>query len=260
MIDSAVSTIQQQLQAGADPRTRQWWEGYLKGAVGFRGTKMADIRGVVHSWYRDGGTGWRPKQLRDLAIELIRQELTEDKLAGILLIQEILIPAGQIPWRTELPRWARLFDQGFISDWNTCDWFCVRVLGPLAAAEGEACARRITDWRRARNLWRRRAAGVAFVNLAPRGDANFPGFTTMVLEVCDRTVQHPDRFAQTGTGWVLRELSRAEPGRVAAFVEARLNLMSREAVRMSVAKLNDGERNRLLLAHGAAPTARRGRR
>ena len=260
VIGSAVSTIQQQLQAEADPRTRQWWEGYLKGAIGFRGIKMADIRRVVHSWHRDGGTTWRPKQLRDLAIELIRQELTEDKLAGILVIQEILIPAGQIPWRTELPRWARLFDQGFIADWNTCDWFCVRVLGPLAAAEGEACARRIADWRRARNLWRRRAAGVGFVNLAPHGDGNFPGFTSMLLEVCEHTVQHSERFAQTGTGWVLRELSAAEPDRVAAFVRTHLDLMSREAARMSVAKLGDSDRDRLLIAHGAAPTTRRGRR
>ncbi|MCP4225601.1 MAG: DNA alkylation repair protein, partial [Actinomycetia bacterium] len=116
-------TIQRGLQAKADPATRQWWESYLKGAIGFRGTKMAGIRAVVHSWHGETGATWRPKQLRDLTIELIRQDLTEDKLAGILIIQEILIPDGLIPWRTELKRWARLFDQGSIHDWNTCDWF-----------------------------------------------------------------------------------------------------------------------------------------
>ena len=259
-MDNAVTTIQQRLQMRATLKTRQWWESYLKGAIGFRGTKMADIRVVMHDWHNEAGAGWRPQQLRNLAIELIRQDLTEDKLAGILLIQEILIPGGVIPWKTELKRWAGLFDHGFIHDWNTCDWFCVRVLGPLAAAEGEECARRIADWSRARNLWRRRAAGVGFVNLAPHGDDNFAGFTSMLLEVCEDTVRHADRFAQTGTGWVLRELSHAEPARVAGFVQAHLDMMSREAVRMSVAKLSDADRNRLLVAHGASPTTRRGRR
>jgi 3-methyladenine DNA glycosylase AlkD len=260
VISDAVTHIQQQLQAESNPETRDWWERYLKGAIGFRGTKMAGIRRVVHTWRADEGSTWTPKQLRDLAIELIRQDLTEDKLAGILLIQEVLIPAGLIPWRTDLKRWARLFDDGFIYDWNTCDWFCVRVLGPLATAQGEECARAIADWSRARNLWRRRAAGVAFVNLAPRGDANFRGFTTMLLDVCERTVRHPERFAQTGTGWVLRELSHAEPRRVAKFVEGNLTGMSREAVRMSVAAMEDADRTRLLIAHGARPSTRRGRR
>jgi 3-methyladenine DNA glycosylase AlkD len=170
------------------------------------------------------------------------------------------LPAGAVPWRTELRRWAQLFDHGHIADWNTCDWFCVRVLGPLAQAEGEACARAIAGWQTARNLWRRRAAGVGFVNLAPAGDANFPGFSAMLLDVCARSVQYPDRFAQTGAGWVLRELSKAEPGLVVGFVTDNLHFMSREAVRMAVAKLDDEDRRRLLAAHGADPNTRRGRR
>ena len=260
MIVKAVETIQEELQAHAVPETREWWESYLKGAIQFRGVKMAGIRRVVHEWHDAEGHQWKPTRLRDLSVSLIQQEPAEDKLAGILLIQEILLPAGVIPWRTEVKRWARLFDDGFISDWNTCDWFCIRVLGPLAAAEGEDCARAIAAWRRARNLWRRRAAGVGFVTLAPKGEANFPGFTAMVLEVCDSTARHPERFAQTGTGWVLRELSDADPSRVAGFVAEHLDQMSREAVRMSVARLADADRSRLLSAHGADPNSRRRRR
>lgn len=260
MIEDAIQTIQVGLQTRADAGTREWWEAYLKGEISFRGVKMAGIRQAVNEWHAEEGAGWKPTRERALAIALIQQDLAEDKLAGILLIQEILLPAGAIPWRTELKRWARLFDGGFIYDWNTCDWFCVRVLGPLAAGEGEDCARAIAGWQRARNLWRRRAAGVSFVAMAPDGDANFPGFTDMVLEVCDSTVGYPDRFAQTGTGWVLRELSKAEPVPVAEFVEQHLERMSREAVRMSVARLEDDERSRLLSAHGADPSTRRGRR
>jgi 3-methyladenine DNA glycosylase AlkD len=87
------------------------------------------------------------------------------------------------------------------------------------------------------NLWQRRAAGVAFVNLAKDGDDNFPGFSDMLLEVCESTVRHPERFAQTGTGWVLRELGRAEPARVLAFIEANLAHFSSEGLRYATEKM-----------------------
>jgi FAD/FMN-containing dehydrogenase len=34
---------------------------------------------------------------------------------------EILLPAGEVNWPDDLPRFAELFQQGFIYDWNTCD-------------------------------------------------------------------------------------------------------------------------------------------
>jgi len=59
----------------------------------------------------------------------------------------------------------------------------------------------------------------------------------MLLETCAATVRHPERFAQTGTGWVLCELSVAEPQQVAGFVETHLDRFSSEALRSAVAKL-----------------------
>ncbi len=41
------------------------------------------------------------------------------------------------------PKTKDLFDAGFICDWNTCDWFCVKVLGPLAEQQDEGCAQAI---------------------------------------------------------------------------------------------------------------------
>jgi 3-methyladenine DNA glycosylase AlkD len=237
MIETAIGSIQRRLDECADERTRSWWEAYLRHVISFRGVKMSGIRATVHAWFESEGNEWRTTRLRDLALALVREPLAEDKLAGILFVQEILLPRDAIPWRTELRRWARLFDDESIADWNTCDWFCVRVLGPLAARQGEECARRIASWKRARNLWRRRAAGVAFVNLAPSGDDNFPGFSSMLIDVCATTVRCRERFAQTGCGWVLRELSKAVPDEVRRFVDDHRDLMSREALRMATGKL-----------------------
>ena len=244
---AVIAPLQSRLAAAASPSTKQWWERYLKGAIEFRGVPMAGIRSALHDWLAADGA---PEPSVGLAGALIREPVAEDKLAGILLLQEVLVPAGALNCDGDLGALAGLFDEGAIADWNTCDWFCVRVLGPLANRNGEPCARAIAGWSGAANVWRSRAAGVAFVNLAPAGDANFPGFTEMLLAACEQNVGRPESFAQTGVGWVLRELSRAEPDRVAGFVRRHQEKMSREAIRSAVRKLPDGIAAELLDAHG----------
>jgi 3-methyladenine DNA glycosylase AlkD len=250
-----VARLQERFEQKADPKTKAWWEGYLKHTIAFRGVRMPDIRAALHGWLRDeaiqagsgqlGGTHLPLDAQTDLALSLMRERHAEDKLAGILYMQEVLLPQGALHWPQDLPRLAALFQEGHIYEWNTCDWFCVKVLGSLVQREGDPCARAISEWRTAENLWQRRASGVAFVNLAKDGDGNFPGFTAMLLEACAEILQVPERFAQTGAGWVLRELSLAEPQQVTGFVEAHIHRISGEALGKAVAKLPVETQSRL---------------
>jgi 3-methyladenine DNA glycosylase AlkD len=114
----------------------------------------------------------------------------------------------------------------------------------------------IAGWRDARALWQRRAANVAFVGAARRGDQNFPGFTRLMLDTCAVTVRSEERFAQTGVGWLLRELATAERAAVLAFTEEHLGLLSREAVRSVVERMPKEEQARVLERH---PRGRRRR-
>ena len=131
----------------------------------------------------------------------------------------------------------------------------MKVLGPFVerGPDRRERAEAIAGWRQAEGLWQKRAAAVAFVDLAPSGDSVFPGFSRLLLSVCAANVRDPARFAQTSVGWLLRELSRAEPALVARFVDDHRDLLSREAHRMAVARLGDAEDT-------AAPPARRRRR
>ncbi|MDX1615398.1 MAG: DNA alkylation repair protein [Candidatus Promineifilaceae bacterium] len=249
-----IARLQARLDNQAETKVKAWWERYLKGQARFRGVKTAAIRSELHDWLTAEALAERLSAdgQKALALALIRQPDTEDKLAGMLYLQEVLIPDGLVDWPRDLPRMAALFDDGFLADWNSCDWFCVRVLGPLAQREGPACARAIAAWRTADTLWQRRAAGVAFVNLAGDGEANFPGFVEMLLDVCAATVRDPARFAQTGTGWVLRELAQAEPQRVMAFIEDNLAHFSSEGLRYATEKMATETKLRLRQAHRAA--------
>jgi 3-methyladenine DNA glycosylase AlkD len=252
--------LQMRLDARATAATREWWTKYLRGAASFRGVKMGDVRKAVHDWFKEEQLGEHLSvgQQKDLALMLLEEDYTEDKLAGILFLQEILLPAGAIDWHSDLPRFARLFDVGNIRDWSICDWFCVKVLGPLVEQQGEACARAISEWREANSVWQRRASVVAFANLAGEGDQNFPGFTEMVLDNCSHILGSQERFAQTGVGWILRELSRSDQGRVVGFVEANLERFSREALKNATKYLPPEVAERLLQAH--LPSGTRGRR
>ncbi len=247
--------LEVRLDALATEESRAFWERYLKGAVPFRGVPMASIRMATHAWWQDDGpSSLATPDQKALALALFDGRTAEDKLAGTLALQEILLDRLT---REDLDDLGALFDRERIADWNTCDWFCVKVLGPLVARDlpSRTIADAIAAWRGARTVWQRRAANVTFVNLAKHGERNFPGFTALMLETCAVTVRSEERFAQTGVGWLLRELAGADCEAVVAFTRAHLSEMSREGVRYVVERMARVEQAALLDAHRQARRA-----
>jgi 3-methyladenine DNA glycosylase AlkD len=233
----SLTALQEQLEQASDPQTKAWMEAYLKHALPYRGLKLPQVRAILHDWIKaERFTDQPPLQQLDTALTLIREPWAEDKLAGLLIIQEVLIKRKQIDWQRDLPQFAVLFDAGHIKEWNTCDWFCVKVLNPLIKQQGKPCALAVMQWCHAENLWRRRASVVSFVNLAKQGDHNFPDFTQLVLQTCSVVIQSPERFAQTGTGWVLRELGLADQPAVVAFIQSHSAQFSSEGLRYAIEK------------------------
>jgi 3-methyladenine DNA glycosylase AlkD len=228
------------------------WESTLTGAVAFRGVPVEGIREAVDVLWREELAPGEDRLAAGLSLSLalLREPLGDDKLAGVLLLAEKL--ADDLT-PADLPRLAALFDEGAVADGNTCDWLAVKLLAQLVTRkpDGTSFARAIAAWRDAPGLWRRRAACIAFVPVAKRGDAAFPGLTRLVLGVCERTVRDPERFAQTGTGWVLRELSLADRPAVLAFVERNLPRFSVEALRSVTEKMPKTVARDLLARHAA---------
>jgi hypothetical protein len=244
--DAELRDLQKRLASDADRRKRDWWTRYLKGEAAFRGTPMSDVRRHVHAWWEAHGFDASTQADRlGVPLALLGEPLSEDKLAGILLLGERFVPGGWLDPERDLLRLAAVFDDGDLADWNVVDWFCVKVLGPwVASLDGTGrssrrahLGRAIAGWRDAPVLWRRRASAVAFVNLVKRGDAFFDGFVDEVVASCAVLIRSDERFAQTGAGWVLRELSVAEPERVRRFLDEHGDRMSSEARRSAGRKL-----------------------
>ncbi|PSC71345.1 DNA alkylation repair enzyme [Micractinium conductrix] len=169
--------------------------------------------------------------------------------------------SGSHTWREELAELRGLYTAGHVFAWSICDSICGRLLGPLikqllkgpAPAEGQACARAVMGWCREEALWLRRSSVVAFVTLARLPDEQvFPGFRAALLDTLAVTVKGQERFAQTGTGWVLREVGKGDAGQLLQFVEANLPYFNAEGLRYALEKQPTAVRRRLYAAHKAA--------
>jgi 3-methyladenine DNA glycosylase AlkD len=151
---------------------------------------------------------------------------TEEKLAGTLFLQEILLPSGVIKCERDIDRFAVLFTHGRIYDWNICDWFCVKVLGPFTRENGLDCADRISRWRGAENLWQARACLVPFVKVA-ESSVYYPN-----IEVsCRVLIRREERFAKTAVGWVLRDISKHDEAFVRQVIEGNIKYFSAESLK-----------------------------
>jgi len=233
--------LQQALQCHADPARKAWWEKYVNGGDPFMGIRMADIRKVLHQWYKQSvRENLGDLAQLELALSLFDAQYTEEKLAGILFLQEILLPSGVITHERDIDRFAALFTSGSITDWNVCDWFCVKVLGPLIREAGPDCADRISKWRDADNLWQARASLVPFVKVA-KECAYYP-----IIELsCGVLIRREERFAKTAVGWILREISKCDDAFVRRIIEENLKHFSAESLKNATSYFSRETRDHL---------------
>lgn len=229
------ASVAAELDARADPETKAWWTRYLKGEARFRGVKMAGIRAVAGATNEKFALDDVPvDRLFDVTDGLFAQPVSEDKLCATLILAEHQLERLRT---IDTRRLAGPLEHDLLADWNSCDWYCVKVLGPFIATEDiERRARAIARWRHAPLLWQRRAAAVAFVNLVSKPPL-FDGLHELVVEVCEHNVADPTRWSQTSVGWVMRELAKQSPTTVDDFVSAHRMMMSNEAVRAATRNL-----------------------
>ena len=228
--------LQSRISKFSDRKTKAWWEQYVKHHTTFRGVGIPKIRNELKAWYKEEHIGTLPlhRQLH-LALSFFADTYAEDKLAGILFLQLYLY--RKCDYKTLLSKFELIFDRGYIYDWNVCDWFCVKVLGPLIQENGMPCARAVARWSHADNVWQARCAVVAFARLTEER-----AFTPLLLESCAVLIKREERFAKTGVGWILRELSKTNKRVVVDFINAHAKYFSTESMRNATKYFTTGEK------------------
>jgi 3-methyladenine DNA glycosylase AlkD len=250
--------LQDALDGSSSAATKAWWERYLKGAIEFRGVGIPQIRSALADWRSDSGVrSWPLADQFALALRLFEEPMAEDKLAGILFLQEYLY--DRVPWRESLRQYGSLFERRLIADWNSCDWFCVRVLGPTIATHGRACAKAVSRWSQSPELWKARASVIGFVPVIAELD-----YHPLLLRSSTVLIRRDERFAKTAVGWILRELSKHDSEIVTAFVDEQLPYFTTESIRNALKHFPVATRQKFLNGlkaaqqqHAAAGAVRR---
>ena len=227
--------LQDRLENAADPATRTWFENYTKHAIRYRGVKTPEIARIIAEWRRETGVDkWPPRAGLDLASDLTRQQLCEDKFAGILFLQKYVLK--QFGATVLLDAMDDLIADGAIWDWSTNDWLCARVLAPVLRRDGAPAVGRVAEWSGSENMWQRRSSAVAL-----RGVAQQVEFHPHIAEAVARLIPERERFIQTGAGWLIADLSRHAPEFAATLVEQHFEDLSVEVVRRHLKRLPDYE-------------------
>ncbi len=238
------SDLEVELQANADTAKRDWWTNYVKGAR-FYGVPMADVRRVGIQWWQAN----RPNGSLGDALVLCAHPYTEVRLTGIAVMERILIPEGRLAAR-DLATLRSSLDDGALADWNTCDWFCVKVLNVLMDTGNASDHHDLLEWLESTTVWTKRSSLVGFVTLLADREPS-PGFDEHFVSAADTMATDRRRFCQTALGWTMRELSVRRPEIVESYVNRHLSNLSRESVANAVKKLDSGTRTQLLKAHKA---------
>jgi len=235
--DNHIPQLQRMLNTIAIPKTKAWWEKYLRGVIPFRGVGIPEIRKTLALWREDTGIASLPEEEQlEVALALFEEPIAEDKLAGILFIQDHL--QDRLPWRTLFGAYESLYERKLIFDWNICDWFCVRVLGPTLVREGKPCAKVLRTWSKAHYLWQARSGVVPFIKVA-----NEANYYPDINAVCSVMIRREERFAKTSVGWLLRDVSRHDQEFVKSFIEKYYSSFSLESVRNATKYFNKNEKD-----------------
>ena len=203
---NALRDLKHQLQIAANPKTKAWFEKYLRYAVRYRGVPTPKIKQILDRWHKEQGLDQLTSTLQlEQITPLWGAEYAEDKFAAALYFQHFLV--RKLAVGALLDALEEVLDAKYLYDWSTTDWVCMRVLRPtLLKAEDEGVKqipRRILAWCKEDYLWKARCSVVTFAVTH-----RLTHYHARVLKACDALIKREERFAKTAVGWFLREYSR----------------------------------------------------
>lgn len=129
-----------------------------------------------------------------------------------------------------------------MQNWADHDGLTMYLIGPMMLAKPQR-AKRVQDWSRSRNLWRRRAAAVSLIRGIRRRL-----FWEEAQQVTQRLLSDQDLMVQKGLGWMLREAAKANPRQTFPFLMSIRERTSRLVLRTACETLGQESRKKILVS------------
>jgi alkylated DNA nucleotide flippase Atl1/3-methyladenine DNA glycosylase AlkD len=216
-------------------------KAYLKSGLEFFGLDVPTLRREVRAWLRSH-PGADRAALVALVRSLWRRPVHELRTFAIelLMARHALLAAGDLGLLERMLRGSRT--------WAYVDAIAVRIVGPLVERHPEL-ASTLDRWSADPDFWLRRSALLALLGpLARDGDGT--GDWQRWVRYADGMLDEREFFLRKAIGWVLREVGKRRPRRVADFLAPRLDRVAGLTLREAIKYLPDAERRRLLRPPG----------
>ncbi|PKP37358.1 MAG: hypothetical protein CVT98_06170 [Bacteroidetes bacterium HGW-Bacteroidetes-15] len=216
--------IQQKLSYAGDRKKGIWLEKFVKHGVKSRGVGIPTIKIIIKDFVKDNDLNGLPQSKKiELLNGLMKQEFSEDKLAAILLMQ---LHWNSIENDVQLDMISEWFNNQWISDWNICDWLCVRIISPMIDNDPQNTIDTLNGWNTDPYLWKARSSIVPFAQCK-----TIESHRTIINDFSSNLIIRPERFCKTAVGWVLREYSKIDKKFVQSFLEKNKKYITQEVFR-----------------------------
>jgi 3-methyladenine DNA glycosylase AlkD len=223
MIEEAISGFRQQFKTLGDPERATQEKRYLKSPFQFYGVSVPKIRAVARTFRRDNRR--IPKEaLWGLSQALWQGGFHEERALAMLLLEEYRAFLDY----SDMPALEGMLRESV--NWDQVDEISVHLVGSVLEKDGRVLEY-LRRWSRDPNFWLRRAALLSQLPLLRYGKGDRALFYSFANEM----MEEKEFFIRKAIGWVLREMSKADPEDVLLFVAKNRARMSgvtfREATR-----------------------------
>jgi len=190
---------------GSAPHTAEV-QRFFKYEVKSRGWYTAELRKVAKRFRRTIVAENGLPFLIDVADQLFRGEVLEEKVFAVMLLEDLTRQFGQ--------REFKLFESWLdrLNTWADHDALLHYLIGPMIAAD-ESYLCRPPQWAKKRSTWHQRAAAVSLIH-STRQHKNFDH----IQQVTELLLPSDDDMVQKGLGWLLREAAKANRDETVAYL------------------------------------------
>jgi 3-methyladenine DNA glycosylase AlkD len=236
-VRSEISWFEQALRSRGSPERAAGEKRYLKSDLHFAGVPVPEIRRLVSAWLKHHPELNR-QDLTALVRALWRRRLHELRAVALVLLQrrETLLEPDDLPLLESMLR--RSFT------WAYVDSIAGHTVGALVERH-PALHAELDRWATDEDFWIRRSAILALLGPLRRGQGDWSRF----VRYADPMLEEKEFFIRKVIGWVLREVSKKDPGRVYAYLKSRTDRVSGLTLREGSKYLPDGQREELLAAY-----------
>ena len=202
-VEKARRRFRQAMRASHDPERAKQEKRYLKSPYKFFGIRVPFLRKLAKDFARENPPG-HSKVSREfvhtLANTLWEGEYHQEKSLAIMVLEQY----PQYLDEESIPVIEQMLGQ--CNGWDHADWISINLFGQVLASD-MAAKRHLIRWSAAWPLWQRRASMTAQIKLLRVGK----GDRELFYRIARGMLGEKEFFIRKAIGWVVREISKADP-------------------------------------------------